>query len=27
MYEPTDRSAQIQRRALVVMAIGTTVLF
>jgi predicted PurR-regulated permease PerM len=27
MYEPTDRSAQIQRRSLVVMAIGTTVLF
>ncbi|MEY4546090.1 MAG: hypothetical protein RL685_2285 [Pseudomonadota bacterium] len=27
MYEPTDRSAQIQRRALVVMAIGTTALF
>ena len=27
MYEPTDRSAQIQRRSLVVMALGTTVLF
>ncbi|MEO8181109.1 MAG: AI-2E family transporter [Deltaproteobacteria bacterium] len=27
MYEPTDRSAQIQRRSLVVLAVGTTVLF
>ncbi len=27
MYEPTDRSAQIQRRSLVVMALGTTGLF
>src|SRR6185295_13550076 len=27
MYEPTDRSAQIQRRSLVVLALGTTVLF
>ena len=27
MYEPTDRSAQIQRRSLVVMALGTTALF
>jgi predicted PurR-regulated permease PerM len=27
MYEPTDRSAQIQRRSLVVLALGTTILF
>src|SRR5215831_10251840 len=27
MYEPTDRSARIQRRSLVVIALGTTVLF
>jgi predicted PurR-regulated permease PerM len=27
MYEPTDRSAKIQRRSLVVLALGTTVLF
>lgn len=27
MYEPNDRSARIQRRSLVVLALGTTVLF